>query len=103
MEDEGGGVEADALRDKWRVDRPRVEKIGVIADFPELHQDVDDTHEVPCGQRLLGAERVTAAYNQLYPRRPRNKIINFKSHKHCCGMELGKQKLQKPPWSIVLQ
>lgn len=54
MQDEGGSVEADALRDKRRVDRPRVKKIGVIADLAELHQDVDDTHEVPCCQRLLG-------------------------------------------------
>lgn len=101
MQDEGSSVEADALCDKWRVDRPRVEKIGVIADLPELHQDVDDTHEVPCCQRLLGTVKGTATWNQLCPQMPRNVIINFKSHKH--GWRgAGQIKATETPWSIFL-
>lgn len=69
MQDEGSGAEADALRDEWRVDRPRVKKIGVIADLPELHQDVDDTHEVPCCQRLLGTVKGDRHMSSAYAHR----------------------------------
>lgn len=60
MQHEGSCVEANTLGDKWRMDGPRVKEVGVIADLAELHQDVDDTHEVPSCQRLLGAERETS-------------------------------------------
>lgn len=60
MEDEGSCVEADAFCDKWRVDWPWVKEVGVVADLAELHQDVDDAHEVPRCQCLLGAERETS-------------------------------------------
>jgi len=54
-EDEGGGDEADALGDEGRVDGPGFEEVGVVADLPQLHQHVDDAHEVPTGQGGLGA------------------------------------------------
>lgn len=59
MQDKRGRVEADTLRDKWWVDGPWVKEVGVVTDFAKLHQDVDDTHEVPRGQGLLGAEKGT--------------------------------------------
>lgn len=51
------GAEADAGGDERGGDRPRVKQVGMVAHLAQLHQNVDDTHEVAGGQCLLGSGR----------------------------------------------
>lgn len=51
---QGGCIENNRLRDERRLDGPRVKEVGVVAHFAELHEDVNDRHEVTAGQRLSG-------------------------------------------------
>jgi len=51
---QGGRVENDGLGDEGRLDGSRVEQVRVVADFTELHEDVDHRHEVTAGQRFPG-------------------------------------------------
>lgn len=44
-----GGAEADAWGDKGGGNRSRIKQIWMIANFSQLHQNVDDTHEMACG------------------------------------------------------
>lgn len=83
MQHEGSCVEANTLCDKWRMDGPRVKEVGVIADLAELHKDVDDTHEVPSCQCLLGAERENQPECQPYPKVGRIIITELKEEKEC--------------------
>lgn len=53
-EHQGGGAEADAGGDERGGDRSRVKQVGMVAHLAQLHQNVDDTHEVAGGQCLLG-------------------------------------------------
>lgn len=49
------GAKADAWGDEWGGNRSRVKQIWMIADFPQLHQNVDDTHKMACSQCLLSS------------------------------------------------
>ena len=45
--------ESDALDSERWESGPRIKQVWVIADLAQLHQNVDDTHEVAGRQRLL--------------------------------------------------
>lgn len=49
-----GCVENNGLHDEGRLDGSRVKKVGMIAHFAKLHEDVNHRHEVTTGQRFPG-------------------------------------------------
>lgn len=51
---QGGCSENNGLCDEGRLDGPRVKQVGMVAHFAELHEDVNDRHEVTAGQRFPG-------------------------------------------------
>lgn len=51
---QGGCMENNGLRDEGRLDGPRVEQVWMVAHFAELHEDVNDRHEVTTGQSFPG-------------------------------------------------
>lgn len=47
-------MENNGLHDEGRLDGSRVKKVGMVAHFAKLHEDVNHRHEVTTGQRFPG-------------------------------------------------
>ena len=62
FEDKGWSEQVDAFHLEWGLDGPRVKKVGMVAHFPQLHKNVDDTHEVAARKCLFRPAKKQGGY-----------------------------------------
>jgi len=56
--DDRGYAQDERGSHKRRYSWTRFEEVGVIANFPQLHEDIDDAHELPTGQGFFGPGKI---------------------------------------------